>query len=104
MPEKPTYEEVLSPLTTDQKIELLNRKVDCVMQGLEYFFNQWRDHENPNMVEPQLQIPWYPQANVIIGWVPDASGHPRFYADDPAYDAEAQHWNKWPTVPPHTQG
>jgi hypothetical protein len=68
------------------------------MQAVEYLWNK-RDAEN--VVEPQLQVPYYPQPNVIIYHVPNAPGHPRFYADS---DYVAEGWENWPNVPPPPQG
>ena len=96
MADKPTYGEVLEPLTRAEELELLHRKLDCIMQGVEYLWNQLRAELNLHVVSPTLQIPDYPQPNVIIYETPNSSGHPPFYADS---DYIAEGW-PWPDVPP----
>lgn len=95
----PTYAGELAKLSADAQYELLNRKIDCVMQSTEYLWNQiirLLEKNNLNVTDPKLQIPVYPQPNVIIYQVPSQSGHPPFYADS-EYIAEG--W-PWPDVPP----
>lgn len=91
--EKPTYRGVLAQLSPSEDRELVHRKLDCIMQGVEYL---WNKRDADNVVSPELQIPDYPQPNVIIYTSPNASGHPPFYADS-EYIAEG--W-PWPDVPP----
>jgi hypothetical protein len=93
-----TYAEVLDRLSESENRELLHRKVDCIMQGIEYL---WNARNKTDSGEPQLQVPYYPQPNVIIYHVPNAPGHPRFYADS---DYVAEGWEHWPIVPPPPQG
>lgn len=92
----PTYEGELAKLSESAQYELVNRKLDCIMQAVEYLWNQYRAEAKPNVVDPELQIPVYPQPNVIIYETPNKSGHPPFYADS---DYIAEGW-PWPDVPP----
>jgi hypothetical protein len=101
MADKPTFEEVLSELSMDQRVALILRNQSCIIAALDYIWNnlrELREHFNLNVVDSKLQMPPVPQPNTIIYHAPGESGHPPFHADDPNYEAEG--WNQWPKVPP----